>query len=317
MAQGNMLLGMARGSVGDVTFARSARKQVSRARNRKPNNPRTVAQCKQRVLMKTAALAYAAFAKDLADQTFEGAANARENQQKFIKYNVEMLRKRESEDYSLYSGKGATESAVNRFILSKGSLFSAFWLPGKLDGGFALATPAGVQLSPEQLTTAITYRQFAELIGLPVGCQLTAVIAQLDSITVGDASVYTNIRSIARYRLILAPSDGDVDKPMFAGTGTLRINDPNSKNIGTWQVANDGAYAGLAVSGVNHTFGALIASSFDKKWRYSDAVFSHLGNPSDQDEPGDIRTENNFEEAVDSWLRAGMSESEEYTRQAE
>lgn len=48
MAKGNMLLGMSRGSVGDVTFYRSGGSQRARARNRKPANPMTVRQQTQR-----------------------------------------------------------------------------------------------------------------------------------------------------------------------------------------------------------------------------------------------------------------------------
>lgn len=48
MAKGNALLGYARGSVGDVTFSRVKGQQVSKARNRKPANPKTKKQMKQR-----------------------------------------------------------------------------------------------------------------------------------------------------------------------------------------------------------------------------------------------------------------------------
>ena len=50
MAKGNMLLGMARGSVGDVTFYRDGGLQRARARNRQPNNPRSNKQQTQRAL---------------------------------------------------------------------------------------------------------------------------------------------------------------------------------------------------------------------------------------------------------------------------
>lgn len=50
MAKGNMLLGMARGSVGDVTFYRDGGLQRARSRNRQPNNPRSNKQQTQRAL---------------------------------------------------------------------------------------------------------------------------------------------------------------------------------------------------------------------------------------------------------------------------
>ena len=317
MAQGNMLLGMARGSVGDVTFARSARKQVSRARNRKPKNPRTLAQCKKRVLMKTAALAYQLFQKDIADQSFEGAQNARENMQKFISLNIAKLRENETADNSLYAGKEMKEAVANRYILSNGTLNSGFWKPGYLDDGFALAKPNGDSVGVNELNNTITYRQFCDLIGIPVGSQLTAVSVTFNTIQGDDGSLNYTVKVVKRFRLVLVPSDGDVDKPMFTGTGSLTINDPNPKNVGSWRKVSGEANSGLGIAGMSILYGALFVSHFDKKWRYSDSVLSATGIPSGEDENGTIRTGNNFDEAVDSWLRAGMAESEEFTRQAE
>lgn len=48
MAKGNVFLGYARGSIGDVTFSRVKGQQTSRARNRQPANPRTSKQMIQR-----------------------------------------------------------------------------------------------------------------------------------------------------------------------------------------------------------------------------------------------------------------------------
>ena len=48
MAKGNMLQGMARGSVGDIVFSRTKGQQVARVRNRRPTNPQTNMQMRQR-----------------------------------------------------------------------------------------------------------------------------------------------------------------------------------------------------------------------------------------------------------------------------
>lgn len=295
MAQGNMLLGMARGSVGDVTFARSARKQVSRARNRRPNNPRTLAQCKQRVLMKTAGLAYSMFAKNIADQTFEGAQNARENQQRFIKYNIDKLRNAESETDSLYAAKGDTEIPLNHYIMSKGILNGTWWFYDENNNCFK---------SPlSDFIEGITYRQFCELMGIPVGSQLTAVYVNVNS--------DNKIINVITARLILAPDDGDADKVMVKSvtgqSGHFEINNANSKNIGDWYFVDGETGTSIRTNGDDSYAGAtLIVSHYDKKWRYSDTQLEFS-----------VATGNNFDDAVDSWLRAGMSESEEYTRQAE
>ena len=48
MAKGNMLQGMARGAVGDIVFSHSKGQQVARVRNRKPVNPKSNPQMRQR-----------------------------------------------------------------------------------------------------------------------------------------------------------------------------------------------------------------------------------------------------------------------------
>lgn len=48
MAKGNMLQGMARGAVGDIVFSHSKGQQVARVRNRKPANPKSNPQMRQR-----------------------------------------------------------------------------------------------------------------------------------------------------------------------------------------------------------------------------------------------------------------------------
>lgn len=295
MAQGNMLLGMARGSVGDVTFARSARKQVSRARNRKPHNPRTLAQCKQRVLMKTAGMAYSVFAKNIADQTFEGAQNSRENQQRFIMFNIDKLRSALAATDSLYAAKGDTEVPLNHYITSKGILNGSWWFYDENNKWF--------KLPQNPYSSSLTYRAFCEWAGIPAGSQLTAVYV--------TTNTDNKITSVQTARLILAPDDGDVDKVMLqeqqGQEGLYKIINPNSKNIGNWSFLEGETGSWIRTVGDDDfTARTLIVSHFDKKWRYSDTQLEFS-----------VATGNNFDEAVDSWLRAGMSESEEYTRQAE
>lgn len=295
MAQGNMLLGMARGSVGDVTFARSARKQVSRARNRKPNNPRTLAQISQRIFLKTAALAYQKLAKDIADQTFEGSQSARENQQKFIRYNVEYLKSAVSGTKTQYAMKGDNVAPINAYVISRGQLRGKFYLIAGQDYEFQDVTG-----NPFNVDTEITYREFAEKIGLPAGAQLT--IVQTD----GQAADEFKIRNVIRGRVILAPEDGNLDKAMFTAISSslYQLNDPNSKNDGPFKFHEGDHGVALTMDGVKVGM-ALVASHFDKRWRYSDTSLFVTAV-----------TSNNFDDAVASWQMEGAA-SEEYTRQAE
>lgn len=91
MAKGNLFLGMGRGSVGDVTFYRSNGQQISRARNRRPSNPKSDAQIYQRAISSTISQAYKA-GKAIFDHAFEGRRVPSGNQHRFISVNMRKLR---------------------------------------------------------------------------------------------------------------------------------------------------------------------------------------------------------------------------------
>lgn len=83
-----MLLGYARGSVGDVTFSRVKGQQVQKARNRRPNNPRTEAQVLQRAKFSGAGL----FHKQLVSKFFKFAYEDKTERESdfnaFMRHNV-------------------------------------------------------------------------------------------------------------------------------------------------------------------------------------------------------------------------------------
>lgn len=91
MAKGNLFLGMGRGSVGDVTFYRADGQQLSRARNRKPRNPKTNAQLIQRAISATIVQAYKA-GSIIFDHSFEGKSVPSGSQRAFLSANMRKLR---------------------------------------------------------------------------------------------------------------------------------------------------------------------------------------------------------------------------------
>lgn len=91
MAKGNLFLGFARGSVGDVTLYRSEGEQISRARNRHPYNPRSARQAIQRAVNSSVSRIYAA-GQVLFDHSFQGFKPGKENQRQFMKVNNRILR---------------------------------------------------------------------------------------------------------------------------------------------------------------------------------------------------------------------------------
>lgn len=117
MSKGNVLLGMARGAVGDVVFSHLKGQQVARARNRQPANPRTSSQMYQRALFTDAVKFFTRGRRNLFQFAFE---NKKANESD---YNAFM---RENAKRGVVISKAAFDNygypALGNFIMSKGTL---------------------------------------------------------------------------------------------------------------------------------------------------------------------------------------------------
>lgn len=91
MAKGNMLLGYARGKVGDLVFSRQGGQQVTRARAAKVSNPRTTAQMIQRMIFGSVSFAYSML-RPICDHSFEGVQYGQRSMSKFFALNLKALR---------------------------------------------------------------------------------------------------------------------------------------------------------------------------------------------------------------------------------
>ena len=112
MAKGNLLLGTAGNSVGDVVMYRREGAQVSRVRVRKIKNPKTHALSLQRAAFSPVAKFYSPLAVVL-ERSFEGLSKMK-SYNKFLKTNIDLAR-------------------ANGWLLPKGTGF--FPLPYKLSQG--------------------------------------------------------------------------------------------------------------------------------------------------------------------------------------
>lgn len=121
MAKGNLLLGTAGNSVGDVVMYRREGAQVSRVRVRKIKNPKTDAQSLQRAAFSPVAKFYSPLAVVL-ERSFEGLSKMK-SYNKFLKTNIDLAR-------------------TNGWLLPKGTGF--FPLPYKLSQGTITRTNAYV-----------------------------------------------------------------------------------------------------------------------------------------------------------------------------
>ena len=118
MAKGNLLLGTAGNSVGDVVMYRREGAQVSRVRVRKIKNPKTDAQSLQRAAFSPVAKFYSPLAVVL-ERSFEGLSKMK-SYNKFLKTNIDLAR-------------------ANGWLLPKGTGF--FPLPYKLSQGTLPSVP--------------------------------------------------------------------------------------------------------------------------------------------------------------------------------
>lgn len=223
MAKGNLLLGTASRSIGDVTMYRRNGQQVSRARVRKIGNPRTEGQAKQRMLQAALTRFYSPLASCL-EKSFEGK-NKMDSYSKFLAVNNRIGR--------------------NMFAVPK----NASWVPvpvkvsggtmpspnisynADADAGFLLdATMQGV-ISLGSLSQALM-----DAYGLSAGDQVT-IIAAINRST-ADEPNFTPVY----FRFFLKPTSID-DAPSFGGISFGGVGSDNI--IGINHV--DDALAGVAV----------------------------------------------------------------------
>lgn len=224
MSKGNMLLGMARGSIGDLTFYRRNAQQITRARSRVVKNPKTLAQQMQRAIMRTAVGAYGVI-KEICDHSYEGVAYGADSYAKFLKLNLDMLRSLAAaggENTKSFLPSGFNGLVAMPWILSKGSIA---W-NGALSIGFSgdLSFNLG-ELSASSIDE-ITCQQFINLLGAREGDQITLVAFKKRS-DIDESSCLEPVIG----RFILSPGSGDTSQPMFTTGGKIEEPNPLNENM--------------------------------------------------------------------------------------
>lgn len=158
--KGNLFLGFGRKSVGDVVFykRKGSTEQMARARNRKPNNPRSDKQLYQRAIMATVMQAYSA-GKAIFDHSFEGKQVPDGSMNRFMSLNLRKLRAAIAEDLAgagtnptpgRVVAPGAVTPVPFAYRISEGSYVNQLltYDETQANAGFKFPTPDAADTSP-------------------------------------------------------------------------------------------------------------------------------------------------------------------------
>lgn len=284
MSKGNLFLGQARGSVGDVTFTHIAGTQVARARNRSPRNPRVPSQMLQRIVLNSASKAYSLM-QPIVNHSFEGVQGIARNQQRFMQLNTSAFRDKlaevianPTEEEALastahsFSFKGDFYPQLNEYLISEGTL------PRQVVKCSSASSPRFQLRMPVNLADVISYADVIQALDVQPGDQLTFIGLGHQY---GSAETYDQVSAFAFARVILEPAGGDLEVN-FLGDDD-RPNDPSPKNEGdvALSIMNDadGHYIQFSFTSMTNTVSneipamvgaAVILSRFEAgRWRRS------------------------------------------------
>lgn len=296
MAKGNMLLGQARGKVGDVVFSRTNGQQVIKARAAQVKNPQTKAQMIQRIILNTVAQVYSKM-QPICDHSFEGVKDGQDCMSYFMSKNTKLLRNLASmfgldASSPLVVDLGSTDFATNPYIISKGTLPN---VELTADSDYtAMGLPAGN-----------TYEGVLSAYGLQRGDQLTFCI--FDKLSNQQAQFHYA-------RIILDPRETDGSEAdlstTFISDGVVQKANPRNENYGV-EFDLNGTDLDFEAPAPRTTLSRAIIVSRrgeDGLWLRSDA---QLAVSPEQTEGITIQ------EAYDNWLASGLDvESSKYLNNA-
>lgn len=240
-----MLLGYARGSVGDVTFYRSGGSQRARARNRKPNNPRSSSQITQRAKFASAVKFYKRAVSNFFRFAYQDKKTNESDYNAFMRHNIANapLISKTAFDKQGYP-------ALGTWVLSYGELQPLNYLAGESNSVIEL--PATYTAAPStlgQLSQGLIDSGFYEQ-----GDIITVVMIDITGSPLPTATptgVYTTAWKTAQFRI-----DYNSSEPLNnIGLGTVTV----TQSSGIWML-NFPTHSAFAVIVSRNTSGGLKVS---------------------------------------------------------
>lgn len=262
-----MLLGHARGKVGDIVFSRVNGQQVTRARAAVVKNPKTEKQVIQRILLNTIIQAYSRMA-EICDHSFEGVQVGSKSMAKFMRENLNALRTKVSnyaaeegtfEGLYAFAPQGLNVFTPNEYVIATGQL------PEVQLASISAANGAKITITSAEAIP--TYGEIIASLGLQRGDQLTFVGQEL----------YTDGRAAFKFaRVILDPRESDgtqaeLTEPFLANGS---VNKPSPRNEGSDITFSSAANQLGFDLGDRSMFGAAVIVSREKNdgtWLRSNA----------------------------------------------
>ena len=245
MAQGNMLLGYARGSVGDVTFFRSGGSQRARARNRKPNNPRSSSQMIQRAKFASAVKFYKRAVSNFFKFAYQDKKGNESDYNAFMRHNIQgapLISK------SAFDKQGYP--ALGNWVLSYGELQPLNYIAG--ENGSVIELPDNFTANPSnlgELSQGLIDSGFYEQ-----GDIITVVMIDITGSplpTATPSGVYTTAWKTAQFRVDYNSTDSLND----LGLGTVTVTAE-----GGVKMLNFASHSAFAVIVSRNTSGGLKVS---------------------------------------------------------
>lgn len=236
MAKGNLLLGTAKNSVGDVVMYRREGAQITRVRVRNVKNPKTDAQSFQRAIMAPIAKFYSPLSVVL-ERSFEGLSKAKSHN-KFNQVNANLARK-------------------NKWALPKGTGF--FPLPYQLSQGTLPAVDydasGALLINYPSITSQTTTIGALSTVLVGVGYQVGDVVTII-AITIQNNAAGGKVAVPYSFQFAIETTSTETFEQAF---GSNVVFDPQQ-----------GSLAVATVNAINVAAGAVIVSRFDgTMWRRS------------------------------------------------
>lgn len=197
MAKNNMLLGYARGKVGDLVFQRRKGEQITKARNRNPNNPRTWAQQMQRVRMYAPVAFYKKAVENFYRFAFENKKPNETDYNAFIRENL-----------NAFQGPYFTRSQVQQkypalapYIVSSGNLQGLTDIQLGVTTTVISVETMGVSIEITDETTVRELSQaFINQAGMQNGDMVTALMINVSGLTTTNGQVNYTGETVFAYK---------------------------------------------------------------------------------------------------------------------